>query len=171
MTILPITQRGEPVLHQPTTAVDLKELPALQKFIDSMIETMHKRNGIGIAANQVGQSWRMAVISHEAFEKGSEHTADLVIINPTITKAPKTRLLEEGCLSIPGIFGRVPRADRVRVKTYDRHGKKLDIKARGLLAHVLQHEIDHLDGIVFADKAERLITNESNEHQYLGKTA
>lgn len=157
MSILPITLRGQAVLHQPTKTVDLNELSQLQGLIDSMIETMHKRNGIGIAANQVGQPWRLAIINHEAFEDTDwEGTPDLAIINPTITISKKTRWFEEGCLSVPGLFGRVARAERVRVKAYDRHGKKLDIKAKGLLAHVLQHEVDHLEGVVFVDKAERL---------------
>ncbi|MEK7540377.1 MAG: peptide deformylase [Patescibacteria group bacterium] len=152
MSILPITFKGEAVLHQPTTPVDLKELPKLQPVINSMIETMHKRNGIGIAANQVGQSMSIAIINHEAWGG----TEDVAIINPSLNEAKKTKWFEEGCLSVPGIFGWVQRAERVRVKAYDRHGKKLDIKAKGLLAHVLQHEVDHLKGIVFVDKAERL---------------
>lgn len=157
MSVLPITYQGEPVLHQPTIPVDLTELPKLQKLIDSMIETMHKRNGIGIAATQVGQNMRLAIVNHEAFEGTEwEGIEDMAIINPTITLTKKTKFYEEGCLSVPGTFGQVKRAERVRVKTYDRYGKKWDIKARGLLAHVLQHEIDHLDGIVFIDKAERL---------------
>lgn len=157
MSILPITQRGEAVLHQATTPVDPHELPHLQSLIDSMIETMEKRNGIGIAANQVGQTLRLAIISHEAFEDTEwEGREDLAIINPVMTVSKKTKWFEEGCLSVPGTFGRVLRADRVRVKALDRHGKKLDIKAKGLLAHVLQHEIDHLEGTVFVDKAERL---------------
>lgn len=152
MSILPITFKGEKVLHQPTHLVDLKELPKLQSLIDSMIETMHKRNGIGIAANQVGQALSIAIINHEAWGG----TEDVAIINPTLTTTKKVKFFEEGCLSVPGTFGRVERAERVRVKAYDRHGKKLDIKAKGLLAHVLQHEVDHLNGTVFVDKAERL---------------
>lgn len=152
MSILPITFKGEAVLHRPTQPVDLKELPRLQALIDSMIETMHKRNGIGIAANQVGQNLSIAIVNHEAW--GGK--VDLAIINPSLTAAKKTKFFEEGCLSVPGTFGWVKRAERVRVKAYDRQGKKLDIKAKGLLAHVLQHEVDHLNGTVFIDKAERL---------------
>lgn len=152
MSILPITFKGEAVLHQPTKPVDLKELPKLQGLIDSMIETMHKRNGIGIAANQVGQNLSIAIINHEAWGG----TEDVAIVNPVLTPTKKIKFFEEGCLSVPGKFGRVQRSERVRVKAYDRHGKKLDIKAKGLLAHVLQHEVDHLNGIVFVDKAERI---------------
>lgn len=163
MSILPITLRGQDVLHQTTKQIDLQELPKLQGLIDSMIETMHKRNGIGIAANQVGQSLRLAIINHEAFEDTDwEGTPDLAIINPVMTVSKKTKWFEEGCLSVPGLFGRVARADRVRVKAFDRYGKKLDIKAKGLLAHVLQHECDHLEGIVFVDKAERLHQADQN---------
>lgn len=152
MSILPITFKGEAVLHRPTKPVDLSELPKLQALIDSMIETMHKRNGIGIAANQVGQGVSIAIINHEAWGG----TEDVAIINPTLIPTKKIKYFEEGCLSVPGVFGRVERSERVRVKAFDRHGKKLDIKAKGLLAHVLQHEVDHLNGIVFVDKAERL---------------
>lgn len=159
MSILPITYTGERVLHQPTQLVNLKDLPKLQGVIDSMIETMYKRNGIGIAANQVGQHLSIAIINHEAWGG----TEDVAIINPTLTAAKKTKWFEEGCLSVPGSFGWVERAERVRVKAFDRKGKKLDIKAKGLLAHVLQHEVDHLKGIVFIDKAER-IQNTTTEY-------
>lgn len=156
MSILPITFKDEAVLHQPTGLVKLDQLPQYQALIDSMIETMHQRNGIGIAANQVSQSLQIAIINHEAFvDTDLEGQPDLAIINPSLTASKKSKLWEEGCLSVPGTYGRVPRAERVRVKAWDRHGKKMDIKAKGLLAHVLQHEIDHLRGVVFVEKAER----------------
>lgn len=152
MSILRITMQGESVLHTPLKAVDMKKLNQYQSLIDDMVETMHAKQGIGIAANQVGKDLQIAVISHEAW--GGEE--DIAIINPTLVTSPKRKLFEEGCLSVPGAVGRVQRSERVRVKTFDRHGKKMDIKAKGLLAHVLQHEYDHLQGIVFVDKAVEL---------------
>jgi peptide deformylase len=117
----------------------------LQKLIDDMIETMRKAPGVGLAAPQVGVPLRLAVIEVE--------DKITVLINPEIVKSSGEMDVDEGCLSVPGFWGRVNRAERVSVKGLDRNGKELRIRdAEGLFAQALQHEIDHLDGHLYVDR-------------------
>lgn len=123
----------------------------LQKFIDEMIETMTKANGIGLAAPQVGKNIRLIIATNENGEIFS-------LINPEIVKKSLFKVKgEEGCLSVPGKIGIVKRHKSVEVKALDRLGREVKIKAKGLFATVLQHEIDHIDGILFIDKAEKIM--------------
>jgi len=117
---------------------------ALQRLIDDMIDTMHHEGGVGLAANQVGVLRRVAVIQLPEDEE------PLVLINPQVVSTQGQREIEEGCLSIPGYRGLLSRGEVVRVKALDRNGKPIRIKADGLMAQVLEHEINHLDGILFS---------------------
>ena len=146
--IRPILVVGNPVLRQKAKKVSQVDR-GLQKLIDDMIETMKKAPGVGLAAPQVGVPLRLAVI--EVDDKVT------VIVNPEIIKTNGEVELDEGCLSVPGFWGRVNRAERVSVKALDRNGKELRIRdAEGLFAQVLQHEIDHLDGHLYIDRMETL---------------
>ncbi len=143
------------VVRIPTDPVDLEQVVTdeMQQYFDDLIEAMERYDGIGIAANQVGQSLQVFVI-HKDYTPSGEH---LVVINPRMaSRSDKTQSMEEGCLSVPGVFGSVERAAKVRIKGYGRDGKRLDIKARGMLARILQHEYDHLQATVFIDKATGL---------------
>jgi peptide deformylase len=121
----------------------------IQKLIPEMIETMLKKDGIGLAGPQIGKSFRIIVIHHK--------DKDLVMINPRMIKKSLTKDWdEEGCLSVPEIFGDVRRCKKVIVKYIDENGKEQKLSGEGLLARVIQHEIDHLDGILFIDKAKNI---------------
>lgn len=125
--------------------------PKIQKLIIDMRETLDsmKAVAIGLAAPQVGVNARIFVISPEVYKN---HT---VFINPKISKSFKKSLLEEGCLSLPKIYGSVKRSVSVKIESFDENGKKFKLRATDLLAHVIQHETDHLDGILFIDKAKK----------------
>ncbi|MBI5466790.1 MAG: peptide deformylase [Candidatus Kerfeldbacteria bacterium] len=127
-----------------------------QYLIDDMVKTMHQANGIGLAAPQVGNSIRLAVISPDA--DPSLHQP-LVLINPILTDhSPDQERGEEGCLSVPKVYGLVDRARRVTVKALDRTGQPFTLVGTGLLARVMQHEVDHLNGTLFIDRTDRITT-------------
>ncbi len=125
----------------------------LQKLIDDMIETMYKANGVGLAAPQVGVSKRLIVVDTSLRE---ENQKLIVLINPEIIQSDEEILSEEGCLSLPGFITRLKRKEKVLVKGLDREGKEIEIEAEGLLSRALQHEIDHLDGILLIDRISPL---------------
>ena len=145
---------------------------SVQRLADDMIDTMHVEGGVGLAANQVGVLKRLIVI-----EIPEVDTEARVYINPEIMEKEGERRIEEGCLSVPGYRGFVVRAEQVKVKALDRHGKPLKVKADGLLAQALEHEIDHLNGILYVDhvkahedlwkieKGEQEPTPEDRTHQ------
>jgi peptide deformylase len=146
--IRPILVVGNPVLRQKAKKVSQIDKP-LQKLIDDMIETMKQAPGVGLAAPQIGVPLRLAVIDVD--------DKITVIVNPEIIKRSGEVELDEGCLSVPGFWGRLNRAEKVSVKALDRHGKELRIRdAEGLFAQALQHEIDHLDGHLYVDRMETL---------------
>lgn len=151
MAILKVARMGHPVLRQRARPVDKHEVrtPEFQKFIDDMIETMEEYSGIGLAAPQVHESLRVFVAILDAEGEGEPQA----LINPEITALSRD-LIEgwEGCLSIPDIRGRVPRAPHIRVSALNREGKRIEIEARDFPARVIQHETDHLDGILFFDR-------------------
>ncbi len=127
--------------------------PEMQPFYDDLIEAMIRYDGIGIAANQVGYPLQIFVI-HKDYAPDGEH---LVLINPRIvSSSAKLAEMDEGCLSVPGVFGPVDRFTKVRVKARLRDGSSIDIKAKGMLARILQHEADHLVAKVFIDRAHSL---------------
>jgi peptide deformylase len=121
---------------------------SLQKLIDDMIDTMRDANGVGLAANQVGVLQRIIVIEIPDEEQVR------VLINPEITRREGERVVEEGCLSIPGYRGELTRSLKVRARALDRDGKPMRIKADGLLAQALEHEMDHINGTLYIDHLE-----------------
>ena len=121
---------------------------SIQRLIDDMIETMRQSNGVGLAAPQVGVSLRVVVLQMPDDE---EPTA---IINPEIVKRTGEQEVTEGCLSVPGYYGEIKRSASVTVKGWDRQGKVIRIKATGLIAQALEHELDHLNGILYIDHIE-----------------
>ena len=143
MSLLDIRVLGDPILREDTKPVaDITD--ELQRLIDDMFETMYAAKGIGLAAPQVGRTERLAVVDVDE--------NPIVIINPEIVVADgKKTKSEEGCLSIPEIYGDVERPEHVIVRALDRHGKTIEIDATELLARCLQHEIDHLHGKLFID--------------------
>ena len=154
MAIRPIRLIGDPVLRQKAKKVKVIDA-SIQKLIDDMIETMRDAPGVGLAANQVGVPLRVIVIEVPMDE---ERTSDrsqwqlFTLINPQIVKRSGERRLEEGCLSIPGYKALVPRSRSVTVKALNRDGKEIRIKAEdNLLAEALEHEIDHINGILYVD--------------------
>lgn len=144
---------GHPVLRQPARVVEKSELKtaALQRFIDDMLETMQEYTGIGLAAPQVHESLRIFVAHLDPDGRGDGDA--IAVINPEITiVGDEIREGWEGCLSIPDIRGMVPRAMHVKVAALDREGKRIEIDAHDFPARVIQHETDHLDGILFFDR-------------------
>jgi peptide deformylase len=152
---------GHPVLRTRARALDVDEIrsPRIQQLIDNMFETMHEYQGVGLAAPQVHESLRLFVAgfppSRDRNEDDSdaERVPEMALINPE-WRAEGTETVEEweGCLSIPDIRGRVPRARRIIVRAYDRQGKAIELRAAGFTARVIQHETDHLDGVLFFDR-------------------
>jgi peptide deformylase len=150
MALLQILEFPDPRLRtraQPVTEVDA----ALRRLVDDMFETMYAAPGIGLAATQVNVAKRLLVI--DISEKRDQ---PLVLINPDIVAREGVEETEEGCLSVPGIFDKVTRAEKIRVRALDRNGKPLEMEADGLLAVCIQHEIDHLDGKLFVDYLSEL---------------
>ena len=126
--------------------------PAFQKLVDDMIETMEEYHGVGLAAPQVHEDVRLFVASLD-MERGEEPTEPMALINPEISPIGNEVVSDwEGCLSIPDIRGKVPRYREIKVKALDRNGEKIELRAVGFSARIIQHETDHLDGILFFDR-------------------
>ncbi len=152
MAVLEIRKYPDEVLKK--RAEEIENIDSeLQKLIDDMIETMYKANGVGLAAPQVGVSKRLIVVDTSPRE---ENQKLIVLINPEILQSEDEILSEEGCLSLPGFITRLKRKERVLVKGLDRDGKEIEIEADGLLSRALQHEIDHLEGILLIDRISPL---------------
>jgi peptide deformylase len=140
--------------------------PDFQTLVEDMVETMRQAPGVGLAAPQVDESIRLIVV-----EFGDEENEDIppklyVFANPEITRASQDTLVgTEGCLSIPGIVGDVERNEAVTVKGLNRYGRPMTVKAKGWLARIFQHEIDHLDGTLFVDRAEKVWQTEERQGQ------
>lgn len=153
MPILKVARMGHPVLRAKARAVDKTELknPVVQHFIDSMIDTMYEYSGVGLAAPQVHEGIRVFVAMLDPDGRGEGDA--VVFVNPEIA-IQGDQVVEgwEGCLSIPEIRGRVPRAQHVAITALDRHGKRFELDLHDFPARVVQHETDHLDGILFFDR-------------------
>jgi peptide deformylase len=150
MALLQILEFPDPRLRnraQPVAQVDA----ALRTLIDDMLETMYAAPGIGLAATQVNVAKRVLVI--DLSERQNE---PLALVNPEILQRAGVEETEEGCLSVPGYFDKVTRAEQIRVRALDRDGKQIEFDANGLLAVCIQHEIDHLDGKLFVDYLSEL---------------
>jgi len=149
--ILEIIINPNPILRKKSQDVNLDNIlePKFQEFLLDMEETMLKEDGVGLAAPQIGKNIRVISIKAEGKK--------FFIINPTITKVSWKKVWdEEGCLSVPDIFGKVERHKKINLVYYNEKGKKQKLSTSGFLARVIQHEIDHLDGILFIDKAKNL---------------
>jgi peptide deformylase len=157
VAIRPIRVAGDPVLRQKAKKVRVID-ESIQKLIDDMIETMRDAPGVGLAANQVGVPLRVVVIEIPEEDDREKPRRDLyTLINPQVVKRSGRRELEEGCLSIPGYKAPVPRSVSVTVKGQDRTGKEIRIKAENnLLAEALEHELDHIDGVLYIDHLESI---------------
>ncbi|HEV8472080.1 MAG TPA: peptide deformylase [Methylomirabilota bacterium] len=147
MAVLSVRKYGDPVLRRRARPVEAVT-PEVRKIIEDMVDTMYNEVGLGLAAPQVGASLRLMVV---ADEDGREARA---LINPAITEQGGEIVAEEGCLSLPGIFAPVKRAEWVRLEAHDPEGRPVAIAARGLRARVFQHEMDHLDGVLFIDRLD-----------------
>ena len=146
---------GHPVLRGKARALDKNEIRSagVQKLIDDMLETMAEYHGVGLAAPQVHEALRIFVAALDAKEDGEGDDEPLAIINPEITVAGADVVEDwEGCLSIPDIRGRVSRAREIRVRAFDRKGDRIELHAHDFPARVIQHETDHLDGVLFFDR-------------------
>lgn len=149
MNLLQIRKIGDPVLRIKAKKID-EVTKKTNNLIDNMFDTMYAEDGVGLAAPQIGISKRIAVVDIREDNK-------IVLINPEIIEEEGKAVMEEGCLSIPGETGDVIRAEKIKVKTLDRDGNEIEFKAEGLKARAIQHEIDHLDGILFIDKVVKIV--------------
>ena len=157
MPLLKIELLGSEVLRRNADPVE-KPGPEFDRLIADMFETMYDAKGIGLAAPQVGISQRLIVI--DVNDEGGKELGPYVLFNPRVVEfGPDTDKSEEGCLSIPGVTGVVERPWRVVVEGQDRHGQPVRIEAEDMLARCLQHEIDHLDGVLFIDRLSPLKRN------------
>ncbi|MEK6751741.1 MAG: peptide deformylase [Chloroflexota bacterium] len=165
MALRQIVHLPEPILRRkakPVTRFDKD----LQTLIDDMIETMREAPGVGLAAPQINISQQLAVVEYaEGEEDDEEENEDApakpkklyVLINPEIAKVSDEKVMGvEGCLSIPGLIGEVERHEAIQVKALNRHGSPVKLKVDGWMARIFQHEIDHLNGVLFTDKAARV---------------
>lgn len=160
MTVLDLHLLGSPVLREQSKPVTVWD-DELRRFIADLFETMYAARGVGLAANQVGSARRVAVVDADGQK--------LVLVNPRIVEASGKGIAEEGCLSIPDLYADVTRPDRVVLEALDQDGKPYQRELTGLPARAVQHEIDHLDGILFLDhlsllKRKRLLARWKKEH-------
>jgi peptide deformylase len=163
MPVLEIIQPDNPVLRKKAHKVTSFDDPKLQQLIDNMLETMQDARGVGLAAPQVAESRRLIIVrlpdesDEDKDEYGDQAGKTYIVANPKIIKQSRETVSGvEGCLSIPGWLGEVDRAKSVVVTGQDRHGEDFRIKAEGWLARVFQHEIDHLDGVLFIDHTDKI---------------
>ena len=177
---LKIVQAGEPALRQPARQLSREEIGSaeIRQLIDWMRETMRDAPGVGLAAPQVGLSLQLAVIEDPAdlqramapeklAARGRRPVPFHVIVNPSLSLDGAPIEFFEGCLSVPGFFGLVPRAPRVQVDCLDEHGEAQSITAEGWYARILQHEIDHLGGMLYLDRMHaRSFTNAENLNRH-----
>lgn len=165
----PIVQVGDPVLRKKAKAIAKKDFgsPALKKLLAKMKKALAKeRFGVALAASQVGESLRLFVIAGRAFvadeESPAETPPDIVFINPEIIRvSKKKREMSEGCLSVRGTYGTVLRHEKASVKAQNESGEPFIYHGSGLIAHIFQHELDHLEGVLYTDKAKKLTRDES----------
>ena len=156
MAILDIVTFPEPSLRLKSKQVT-KFDTELQTLVDHMFETMRAAPGVGLAAPQIGESLRLVVVEYTEDEDENAKPKKYVLVNPEIVKRSEEMVTDiEGCLSLPGLAGRVERHEAVTIKAKNRFGKPLKIEAEGWLARIFQHEIDHLDGVLYIDRAEEV---------------
>jgi peptide deformylase len=160
MSILKVARMGHPVLRAQARPLEKSEIKGayIQKLIDDMMDTMAEYHGVGLAAPQVHEGVRLFVAALDDGEE-DETAEPLALINPEITVVSADVVEDwEGCLSIPDIRGRVPRAREIKVRAYDRKGDRIELHAHDFPARVIQHETDHLDGVLFFDRMKTFET-------------
>lgn len=159
-----ILQQDKKILREIAAEVSLKDIESnkIKKVLSDMKSAMDSQNdGIAIAAPQIGVSLRIFMISGSLLKQADKtytgDESDLIFINPTISKLSREKKeVEEGCLSVRWLYGMVSRSTKATIRAYDENGKKIERGASGLLAQIFQHEVDHLDGILFTDRADKL---------------
>ncbi|MCM3441150.1 peptide deformylase [Metabacillus halosaccharovorans] len=156
MAVKPIVMYPAQVLEMPCEKVQIFDRK-LSKLLADMYDTMIENDGVGLAAPQIGLSKQIAIVDID------DHHGTIELINPVIIEQRGTQTGPEGCLSFPGLYGDVSRSDYIKVRTYNKKGKMRIIEAEGFLARAIQHEIDHLEGILFTSKVERYITEDELE--------
>ncbi|MBP2297873.1 peptide deformylase [Azospirillum picis] len=157
MAVLPIARMGNPVLRRIADPVADPTDPAVVRLAADMIATMLDAPGVGLAAPQVSESRRIIVFRVPADRSGGEEVANTVLVNPVIEPlSDETVLGWEGCLSIPGLRGLVPRHNRIRYRGFGLDGSRIEREASGFHARVVQHEVDHLDGVLYLDRMDDL---------------
>ncbi len=167
MTVREIVTLPQAILRQKAHKVT-EFGPSLQSLANDMVETMRQAPGVGLAAPQVGESLRLIVVEYGDDEDEKVPHKLYIIANPEITRTSEETVLgTEGCLSIPGVQGEVERFEAVTVKGLNRQGRPMTIKAKGWLSRIFQHEIDHLEGILFVDRAEKLWQAEEHQGQVI----
>ena len=167
MSVLPIRHLPDPILTRPTGRVE-RITDEMSRFIDAMIRTMrHHPRCVGLAAPQVGSDWRIAVMDASVHPKCAKSHGLIVLVNPVLQKQAVAALGREGCLSVPDFTGNVRRATRVRVKALDQGGVLREWTLEGFEAIVAQHEVDHLDGLLFLDRVENVGTDVFKRKTYL----
>ncbi len=163
MPALPVLPVDHPMLRRKSSRIR-SVTPGIRKMIDDMFATMDQHRGVGVAANQIGRPWRLVVVGVDDDR--------LALVNPEIVRSSGSEVADEGCLSLPNWFGPVERAQEIVVRALDPTGKRIRRDATGLLARAIQHEIDHLDGVIFTDRltepdALRFVDPNSPEAQRL----
>jgi peptide deformylase len=161
MSILKVARMGHPVLRAKARPLDRAEIrsAAIQKLIDDMLDTMSEYHGVGLAAPQVHEGVRLFVAALDSGDDDEEESEAIAIINPEITIVGSDVVEDwEGCLSIPDIRGRVPRAREIKVRALDRTGSRIELSAHDFPARVIQHETDQLDGVLFYDRMQSLVS-------------
>ena len=165
-----ILQKENPILRKEAQEVPLEDISStgMQKMLSKMETALNKKpHGVALAAPQIGVSLRAFVVSEKVFDQDKVSRESLVYINPKILKiSKKTGLIEEGCLSVEGKYGIVDRATKVTVEAYSKDGKKFTRGASGLLAQIFQHEIDHLNGVLYTDKAVELHDTKEDKKEH-----
>ncbi len=170
--IRPIITDGHPTLRKVAKKVDPKEIadPLFQQLIDDMLETMYAAPGVGLAAPQVNVSKRLFVMDVGTDEEHPEG-GQYVVINPKIELTEEEVEMTEGCLSVPGYVGEITRFNHVAVTGLDRDGKKIRLEGKGTFAQALQHEIDHLNGVLYIDKAKNVRKPQTPEEEEVAEAA
>ena len=159
MSILKVARMGHPVLRAKARSLEKSEIRSavIQKLIDDMIDTMAEYHGVGLAAPQVHEGVRLFIAALDDGDDEEEEVEPLAVINPEITIVGADLVEDwEGCLSIPDIRGRVPRAREIKVRAFDRTGARIELNVHDFPARVIQHETDHLDGVLFFDRMKSL---------------
>lgn len=167
-----IVTDGHPTLRKVAKRVDPKEIsdPLFQQLIDDMFVTMYKAPGVGLAAPQVNISKRMFVMDVGEDDEHPEGGA-YVVINPKIVLTEEEVEMTEGCLSVPGYVGEITRYNHVAVTGLDRDGQRIRLEGTGLFAQALQHEIDHLNGVLYVDKAKNIRIPQTKEEEEVAEAA